>query len=225
MKHSTHTSLVPRSTRRIGYAGFTLIELLVVVGIISLLVSVLLPSLTQARELARRVTCASRVRQVGFAVFNYTNENDDFYPLEEHPLRDGEGLWTQKTKIYWGDDRDYMEIPDFLQCPSMADEYPLDKHWKSSYAFNSSLNRLYGPHITYELLHALRTVDVSQPSATMMIMGGMKCQRCVRYDNVTYWIFPHLDTLNVVFADGHVDAVSNTDVPTSFGAPFWRASD
>ena len=45
--------------------GFTLIELLVVIAIISLLVSILIPSLKRAKELARRAVCASNLHQPG----------------------------------------------------------------------------------------------------------------------------------------------------------------
>jgi prepilin-type N-terminal cleavage/methylation domain-containing protein/prepilin-type processing-associated H-X9-DG protein len=55
--------------------GFTLIELLVVVAIISLLVSILLPSLQQAKELAREVKCMSNMRQV--SVFCMMSVNDE----------------------------------------------------------------------------------------------------------------------------------------------------
>ncbi|MBN1555614.1 MAG: prepilin-type N-terminal cleavage/methylation domain-containing protein [Phycisphaerae bacterium] len=54
--------------------GFTLIELLVVIAIISLLVSILLPSLQMAKSLAIVASCQSRLHNIGVALGIYTSE-------------------------------------------------------------------------------------------------------------------------------------------------------
>ncbi len=60
--------------------GFTLIELLVVVAIIALLIAILLPSLAKAREQAKRSTCASNMKQVYTAMYEYSGDNKGTFP-------------------------------------------------------------------------------------------------------------------------------------------------
>ena len=67
---------VPRRQK----TGFTLIELLVVIAIIAILAAILFPVFAKAREKARQASCASNEKQIGLAILQYVQDNDEAYP-------------------------------------------------------------------------------------------------------------------------------------------------
>lgn len=66
--------------RRDRLRGFTLVELLVVIGIIALLIGVLLPALSRAREQSNKVACQSNMRQLATGFMMYVAENGGYFP-------------------------------------------------------------------------------------------------------------------------------------------------
>lgn len=61
--------------------GFTLVELLVVISIIALLVSILLPALSKAREQAKTTMCLANAKQIGGITVIYMADNEDYVPV------------------------------------------------------------------------------------------------------------------------------------------------
>jgi prepilin-type N-terminal cleavage/methylation domain-containing protein len=105
-------------------AGFTLIELLVVISIIALLLSILMPALTKAKDAARAIVCQSNLKQSGVAFMMYAVENKEsfgeswIYP--EQPERPGyQGLfWPNEIGPYC------QKAKKVFICPAAAKGNP-----------------------------------------------------------------------------------------------------
>jgi len=84
--------------------GFTLIELLVVIAIIAILAAILFPVFAQAREKARQTTCISNEKQMGLALLQYLQDNDEQFPIRQYYFGPTAGLgpvdWEQEVYPY-----------------------------------------------------------------------------------------------------------------------------
>lgn len=101
------------------YGGFTLIELLVVISIIALLLAILMPSLSKAREQARKMVCLTNLRSIGIAMLAYETSNSRL-PMHFFEFREVGGA-EQLSDNYGNDVRplweDYIKTFDIFSCP------------------------------------------------------------------------------------------------------------
>lgn len=107
------------------FKKFTLIELLVVIAILGILVSILLPSLSKAREKTRRAVCLSNQRQIGIGQGLFSVDNDGNYAIGALDGAPGANYSTTKgssqtTPVLLGYTIDYLSDIRALYCPNDA---------------------------------------------------------------------------------------------------------
>ena len=222
--------------------AFTLVELLVVIGIIAMLIGLLLPALTRARETSKRVVCLSNLRQMAIAAQGYANTYHGYYPISYYDSYVGTTTYSycwdlttiygpsQPTTIVLGLLWDGSGVQKIQQCPSfegasntMADPY-------TGYNYNTS----YIGHGQYEAIPAPAKVSqIHHPSLTALFGDGQYASGADKFMRAPYpnagdatfsgrysgtQGFRHLNKTNVAFCDGHADSLSNRFTQNADGA-------
>jgi len=235
---------------RSGYGrAFTLIELLVVISILALLIGILMPALSAAREAARATKCPSNLRQLATALSGYALENGGrFYP-------DAEMMMPQPSWIMSLDEEGYLDhIEDVYHCPSDPTPsskfgFETDSKWPTSYGINAYFTSNHPPYnglkmseienashsvLTAELArqrelndadkdHSMRMIwgdPPAHPNTLTGMMGGMMSTARNNEPN-SLALQRHGGQLNYAFSDGQASAhsFSETWEPTAGGEP------
>ncbi len=214
--------------------GFTLIELLVVIAIIALLVSILLPSLNKAKELARSAVCQAHLNGQGKAHLMYANDNNDFmcptwvwydYDGDGTPENqwdyNGQGVagawWVNHLMFleYTGDNKDIF----LFICPTSIktdDACYAQNVWMGGWEeMDGSIHYPFEHVVTSD-----RRLSMIKQASSLMMTGDCGLYRGGTHLRFTYgegtpykfserYTERHLGGANYLFADGSVEKFGN----------------
>ena len=110
--------------------GFTLIELLIVIAIIAILAALIFPTFQKVRDNARRASCQSNLRQVSMALIQYTQDNEERYPVGNYVAP-----WGYWGRGWAGEMYSYVGSREAFRCPDDSTPRP-----SVSYSFNGNLD-------------------------------------------------------------------------------------
>ena len=122
------------SRRSGGRRGFSIVELLVVVAILAVLLSILVPSLGRAKELARRAACASGLKAIGSAHHSYGTEWNRQLAWAPPTAHSGLGIWSvwhPSAGSYGAGllvEKGFLGTGTVLYCPSWEHPYYMYNH-------------------------------------------------------------------------------------------------
>lgn len=228
-----------------------MIELLVVIAIIAILVSMLLPALKKARDIAKGGVCKNNLKQCALGAQNYAIDFADYFPTF---LREGAGECTNSQSQdfwYWT-----CEIGPYLNLPSQRNIDWWNRKWENS-IFNCPVQDLtvtlggatpyltninqqgicYGANFflwcvikksswspTYACLRVWKAPErkIMFADAYSQDVDNDLGSGCRPY---SYMVSRHSKSANIAFIDGHVEPAKSGTVPSASLLNIWWGRD
>lgn len=215
---------------RIWELTFTLIELLVVISIITILASLLLPSLQKAKDATKGIACINNLSQWGKAVISYMDDNNGYFPCPDrtHGVSNSfEPLFSMDMIAVY-----YLNGPIFKK-PMAGMVWPSDwnaqldvficpatgtRLYSQQYCYN---NYACAPPADYGYHYKMNTVQ--NPSSFILMADTMNGSRMSYgdYSNTDgtplHISYRHLKKTNTLRADGHAEGTKTNTI----GQRYW----
>ncbi len=211
--------------------GFTLIELLVVIAVIAILMSILMPALSRAREQGKRGICLSNLKNLTLAWIMYADDNDDKIvngDSGEYGITSNGPYWvnkdwesgmteyTKKQAIMNGALYPYTKTIKIYKCPTVERKSSIGYGQISkifrTYSVADSMNCKNWDDMGAKIIKR-RTLIKDAANRMVFLDDGGTCPSALGgwtvYPNKWQWWDPppvrHGDGTMFSFADGHSD--------------------
>ena len=198
--------------------AFTIIELLVVIAIISILASLLLPVLGQAKRKAQSIACVNKIRQWGLALRMYTDDNQEKFPFDgtmRNPINAGPNkvAWYNSTASYIGSDAlTNLYASNRHPMPGKGSMFTCTRPTNLMLRTLPTVNR---PFFMYGMNGRLVS-DSRIPSTEDKVMRPVQTilftdntENRVPYVTGTNYLARHDRKISVAFVDGHASSVKS----------------
>lgn len=187
--------------------GFTLVELLVVITIIAILMALVVPTISSARQKANTTKCLAQLREWGGAITAFQGDHSGEFPTTNWYATMA-GYVGQSTRWQVGGTPPRPGDGSIYSCPSStAADFPGNTPVKIGYAMNDQVfvvNRNSGAIG----VPALRRSHLGQP-ARFIVLFDAKTPTAYGGQNDLFFRHGRTNNANVLFADGSVLSVTN----------------